>query len=69
MLSFARKYWHMFLAQGTCIGLGVGLLYILSLALVGIWFSRKRSLAMGIVTSGIAVGKQWQDTSGNALPF
>lgn len=48
-------------------GLGAGLLYIPSLALVGIWFSRKRSLAMGIVTSGIAVGKQWQDTSSNAL--
>ena len=38
-------------------GLGAGLLYIPSLALVGIWFSRKRSLAMGCVTSGIAVGK------------
>lgn len=37
-------------------GLGAGLLYIPSLALVGIWFSRKRALAMGIVMSGIAVG-------------
>jgi MFS family permease len=57
MLSLATKYWHVFLAQGICMGLGAGLLYIPSLALVGIWFSRKRSLAMGIVTSGIAVGK------------
>lgn len=37
-------------------GLGAGLLYIPSLALVGVWFSRKRALAMGIVMSGIAVG-------------
>jgi MFS family permease len=53
----ATKYWHVFLTQGICMGLGAGLLYIPSLALVGSWFSRKRSLAMGIATSGIAVGK------------
>jgi predicted MFS family arabinose efflux permease len=37
-------------------GLGAGLLYIPSLALVGVWFAKKRALAMGIVMSGIAVG-------------
>ena len=57
MLSLCTKYYQVFLAQGICMGLGAGLLYIPSLALVGIWFSRKRSLAMGIVTSGIAVGE------------
>jgi MFS family permease len=56
MLSLCTTYWQVFLAQGVCMGLGAGLLYIPSLALVGIYFSRKRSLAMGIVTSGIAVG-------------
>jgi MFS family permease len=61
MLSLATQYWHVLLAQGVCMGLGAGLLYIPSLALVGIWFSRRRSLAMGIVTSGIAVGKSWQN--------
>lgn len=63
MLSLATKYWHVFLAQGICMGLGAGLLYIPSLALVGIWFSRRRSLAMGIVTSGIAVGESRQNLS------
>jgi MFS family permease len=37
-------------------GLGAGLLYIPSLAMVGVWFSKKRALAMGVVMSGIAVG-------------
>lgn len=37
-------------------GLGAGLLYIPSLALVGIWFEKKRAMALGIVMSGIAVG-------------
>ncbi|KAF2270995.1 MFS general substrate transporter [Lojkania enalia] len=56
MLSLCEKYWQVLLAQGLCMGLGAGLLYIPSLALVGIWFSRKRAIAMGIVMSGIAVG-------------
>lgn len=38
-------------------GLGAGLLYIPSLALVGIWFDKKRAIALGIVMSGIAVGR------------
>jgi len=59
MLSLATEYWHVFLAQGLCMGLGAGLLYVPSLALVGIWFSTRRSLAMGIVTSGIAAGELW----------
>ncbi|KAF2877003.1 major facilitator superfamily domain-containing protein [Massariosphaeria phaeospora] len=56
MLSLCTTYWQVFLAQGVCMGLGAGLLYIPSMALVGIWFSRKRALAMGVVMSGIAVG-------------
>jgi len=56
MLSLSTNYWQVFLSQGVCMGLGAGLLYIPSLALVGVWFSRKRALAMGIVMSGIAVG-------------
>ncbi|KAF2709572.1 MFS general substrate transporter [Pleomassaria siparia CBS 279.74] len=56
MLSLCKEYWQVFLAQGICMGLGAGLLYIPSLALVSIWFDRKRALAMGVVMSGIAVG-------------
>ena len=57
MLSLAKEYWQVFLAQGLCMGLGAGFLYVPSLALVGIWFSRKRALAMGIVLSGASVGE------------
>jgi MFS family permease len=56
MLSLSTTYWQVFLSQGVCMGLGAGLLYIPSLALVGVWFSKKRALALGIVMSGIAVG-------------
>lgn len=57
MLSLCDQYWQVFLTQGLCMGLGAGLLYIPSLAMVGVWFSRKRALAMGFVMSGIAVGE------------
>ncbi|KAF2097857.1 MFS general substrate transporter [Rhizodiscina lignyota] len=56
MLSLANNYWQVFLSQGVCMGLGAGLLYVPSLALIGLSFSRKRALAQGITTSGIAVG-------------
>lgn len=56
MLSLCKAYWQVFLAQGICMGLGAGLLYVPSLALIGLSFSKKRSLAQGITTSGIAVG-------------
>jgi MFS family permease len=57
MLSLSTTYWQVFLSQGICMGLGAGLLYIPSLALVGIWFDKKRAIALGIVMSGIAVGR------------
>ncbi|RMZ72243.1 Major facilitator superfamily domain general substrate transporter [Pyrenophora seminiperda CCB06] len=56
MLSLSTQYWQVFLSQGLCMGLGAGLLYIPSLAMVNVWFSRKRAVALGIVMSGIAVG-------------
>ncbi|KIW08583.1 hypothetical protein, variant [Verruconis gallopava] len=56
MLSLAKEYYQVFLAQAVCIGLGAGLLYIPSLALIGLSFSTKRSVAQGITTAGIAVG-------------
>ena len=57
MLSLATKYYQVFLAQGVGLGLGSGMLFIPTLALVGASFSTYRALAMGVVTSGIAVGK------------
>lgn len=56
MTSLCRTYWQVFLAQAVCVGVGAGLLYVPSLALIGLSFKRKRSVAQGITTSGIAVG-------------
>jgi MFS family permease len=56
MLSLSTSYGQVVLSQGVCMGLGAGLLYIPSLALVCVWLDKKRALALGIVMSGIAVG-------------
>lgn len=56
MLSLSRAYYQVLLSQGICVGLGCGLLYVPTLALIGGSFTTRRAIAMGIVTSGIALG-------------
>ncbi|KAK6834995.1 hypothetical protein PG987_009689 [Apiospora arundinis] len=54
--SFARSVWHLYLSQGLCIGLGIGLVYIPAAAIVPQWFARRRSLASGLCAAGSGVG-------------
>lgn len=57
MLSLATEYYQVMLAQGVCIGLASGLLYVPSLALVASSFTKRRGLAIGLSTSGSSVGE------------
>lgn len=50
------KYWHLVVSQGVLTGLGGGILFTPSLGLVATWFSRRRGLALGIVTTGNSTG-------------
>ncbi len=56
MLSLSTKYYQIMLSQGFCSGIGSGLLYVPSIALVNTMFTTKRGVAMGIVTSGASLG-------------
>lgn len=56
-LSLATKYYQVFLAQGVCLGLGGGIIYVPSLALVAASFTEKRQIAIAIVTSGTSIGE------------
>ena len=56
MTSISTKYWHILLAQGICSGIGNGLVFCPALALVSTYFSKNRSLAIGIGASGTATG-------------
>ncbi|KAF7846028.1 hypothetical protein BT93_L5528 [Corymbia citriodora subsp. variegata] len=54
--SYATQIWHLFLSQGVCFGIGMGFVYIPATAVLPQWFSTKRSLAVGISTSGAGLG-------------
>ncbi len=56
MTSLATHYWQLFLAQGICMGIGNGLLFCPSLALVSTYFTKRRSLAIGLAGCGSATG-------------
>ena len=55
MLSLSHQYYSVFLSH-ICNGVGSGLLYVPTLALVAQGHGKTRSLAMGIVAGGIALG-------------
>ena len=62
--SFAKRrsfhglftFTQIILAQGICLGIGSGLLFIPSVAIVATYFERKRALAVGISVCGSSVG-------------
>ncbi|KAL8795198.1 MAG: hypothetical protein Q9195_002353 [Heterodermia aff. obscurata] len=56
MTSISTQYWQLFLAQGICKGLGDGLLFCPTVALVATYFSRNRVFAMACTASGGATG-------------
>ncbi|OMP85497.1 Riboflavin transporter MCH5 [Diplodia seriata] len=54
--SVSTRYWHLFLAQGVCKGLGDGLVFCPAVALVATYFAARRSLAIGVMATGGATG-------------
>ncbi|KAL3464752.1 major facilitator superfamily domain-containing protein [Aspergillus heterothallicus] len=54
--SFVKQRWQIFLSQGVCFGLGMGFLFVGSVGITPQWFSRRRSLAMGINAAGSGLG-------------
>ena len=56
MTSICIHYWQILLAQGVCVGLGNGCLFVPSMAIVATYFSKKRALATGIAVSGSSIG-------------
>ncbi|KAI5778442.1 putative MFS monocarboxylate transporter [Geopyxis carbonaria] len=54
--SWGTKYWHIFLSQGLCCGIGSGMMFCPCLALCSTYFRRRRSLALGLGACGSATG-------------
>lgn len=56
MTSLCTEYWQLFLAQGLGQGIGCGLMFCPTLALISTYFVKRRAIALGIVASGSATG-------------
>ncbi|KAJ6000453.1 hypothetical protein N7481_000862 [Penicillium waksmanii] len=56
MTSISTAYWHLILAQGVCVGLAAGCLFVPSVAILPQYFQRKRGLANGLAASGSSIG-------------
>lgn len=54
--SLGTEYWHILLSQGVCIGLGTCCLSIPSIAIVPMYFTRRRASAMAMSTVGSGLG-------------
>ncbi|KAK3488009.1 major facilitator superfamily domain-containing protein [Neurospora hispaniola] len=65
--SAASRVWHLFMSVGLCMGFGFGLLYIPAMGLLPPWFSRHRSLALGLATAGAGGGIAWNLITGKLL--
>ncbi|KKY29276.1 putative mfs monocarboxylate [Phaeomoniella chlamydospora] len=56
MTSLSTKYYQIVLAQGVCMGLGSGAIFLAGVATVPAYFSSKRALAIGICAAGSSIG-------------
>lgn len=52
MTSLCTEYWQVLLAQGFCVGIGAGLLFLPSAAVLSQYFSRRRAVALGLQSVG-----------------
>lgn len=56
MTSLSSSYYQIFLAQGVCVGLGAGCLFVPSVAIMATYFTTKRALMTGITAAGGSIG-------------
>ncbi|KAF4464999.1 monocarboxylate transporter 4 [Fusarium albosuccineum] len=56
LMSVSKTYWQLMLTQGVLTGIGGGIIFAPSLALVAIYFQERRGIAIGLVTTGNSLG-------------
>ncbi|KAL4783590.1 major facilitator superfamily domain-containing protein [Aspergillus varians] len=56
MLSISKEYWQVLLAQGFCVGIGAGCLFVPCVSLLPTYFSTKLGAALGLAVSGSSLG-------------
>ena len=56
LTSRATSLWHAYVGHGLGVGLAVACCYVPLVAVVGGWFERRRTVAVGVAVSGIGLG-------------
>ncbi|KAL2017582.1 hypothetical protein VTK56DRAFT_1955 [Thermocarpiscus australiensis] len=56
MTSLASEYWQIFLAQGLCTGLGLGIIFMPPLSVINSYFKTKTNLALTLSATGTGIG-------------
>ncbi|RYP07810.1 hypothetical protein DL765_009009 [Monosporascus sp. GIB2] len=52
MTSICKSYWQVLLAQGVCVGVGAGRLFLPAAAILSQYFARRRAFALGVQSVG-----------------
>ncbi|KAI1376528.1 MFS general substrate transporter [Hypoxylon crocopeplum] len=56
MTSLATEYWQIFLAQGVCTGLGLGLMFMPTVTIIASYFKKRRAFALTLSSAGTGTG-------------
>ncbi|KAH8201551.1 hypothetical protein TruAng_004322 [Truncatella angustata] len=56
VMSISTKYWQLMLTQGILTGLGNGIFFTPTLAMITTYFDKRRGIAVGLVTTGNSMG-------------
>ncbi|KAL2018951.1 hypothetical protein VTK56DRAFT_10245 [Thermocarpiscus australiensis] len=65
--SFSTQVWHVLLSQGICFGLGLGFCFTSTVGVVPQWFTKRRSFANAVATSGSGFGGLIYSLATNAM--
>ncbi|OLN90167.1 Riboflavin transporter MCH5-like protein 21 [Colletotrichum chlorophyti] len=56
MTSLTQRYWEILLAQGICTGIGLGLMFMPTIAVISSYFKRRRAMALTFAAAGTGTG-------------
>ncbi len=56
LTSQIRVPWHLFITYSLLLAIGIGPIWVTSMATVSKWFIKRRGLALGIVSSAVGIG-------------
>ncbi|KAL6872166.1 major facilitator superfamily domain-containing protein [Trichoderma novae-zelandiae] len=56
LASFGQSLWHFEVTQGVLLGLGTCMSYMVAVTIAPTWYTTRRGLGLGIITSGTGIG-------------